>query len=560
MSMATQESSVTARLARWALWCAVRHWPEENRAWGLALAAEVDETASAFETVRWSLGGIMLFTRSVLSSAWAWMKLPAGSSLSGRANGPDGPSLLPKRSRVFTAVVLATAAVLLILPEGREAIRTVRSSWRGYELSGSDARMLDELAARAEKEKDAGMLAFAALSTLDRTRGAAWTERAVELDPQYIWVYGARNHGPRTDPPKEEWLARLQAADPGNAVPDLLAADALAQPRLAPLYEHGVKNEVPRQILASDPKWMALMERASKAPRYDSYFQRHYQLARTVWNRERNLPPTIVLYGMWQHALPSLFNVRTYSEIEIAEAQKAREAGDPKRAESLLSGVDAFGMRMADANGPEIEKLIGLAIARNANKEMVKLYQAAGSTENEQRVSKRLELIEGRVQEARLAVNLSRNARAKAFRKEAVFVQGFGTLSVLAGFAALAGILLLELWPGKFRNATTIWRRAACWAADYAPATLLVACGAFLVSFLPFQSAFEEYRTSNFLLSDEQVLTDAMWSLFEIPEHVVGVDGAVEIWSFVTIALSVLLLFVLVRGFYRARRTVADPA
>jgi len=560
MSMTMQESSVTARMARWALWCAVRHWPEENRAWGLALAAEVDETASAFETVRWSLGGIMLFTRSVLSSAWAWMKLPAGSSLSGGTDGPGGPSLLPKRSRVFTAVVLAAAAMLLILPEGREAIRTVRSSWRGYELSGSDARMLDELAARAEKEKDAGTLAFAALNSLDRTRGAAWTEQAVALDPQFIWVYGARNHGPKMDPPKEEWLARLKAADPGNAVPDLLAADALAQPRFAAFYDQGGKIEGPREFLASDPKWMALMERASKAPRYDSYVHRHYQLARTVWNRERNLPPTIVLYGMWQHALPNLLNIRTYSEIEIAEAQKAREAGDSKRAESLLGGVDAFGMRMADANGADMEKLIGLAIARNANKEMANLYQTPDKTEDAQRVAKRLEQIAGQVQEIRLAVNLSRNARAKAFRKEAVFVQGFGILSVLAGFAALAGILLLELWPGMFRNANTIWRRAVCWAADYAPATLLVACGAFLVSFLPFQSAFEEYRTSSFLLGDEQVLTDAMWSLFEIPEHVVGVDGAVEIWSFVTIALSALLLLVLVRGFYRTRRTVAKPA
>jgi hypothetical protein len=398
------------------------------------------------------------------------------------------------------------------------------------------------------------------LSTIDRERGTAWTERAVALDPQFIWVYGARYHGPKIDPPREDWLARLKAADPGNAVPDLLEADALAQPRLAALFEHRGKNEGPREVLAGDAKWMALMERASAAPRYDSYFQRHYQLARTVWDRERDLPPTIILYGMWQHAFPSLFNVRTYSEIQIAEAQKARKAGDSKRAESLLGGVDAFGMRMADAKDSDIEKLIGLAIARNATKEMAKLYQAPGNTEDEQRVAKHLEQIEGRVQESRRALNLSRNARAQAFRKEAFLVQGFGTLSVLAAFAALAGILLLELWPGRIRNAKSTWRRAACWAADYAPAILLVACGAFLVSFLPFQSAFEEYRTSNFTLGDEQVLTDAMWSLFAIPSYVVGVDGAVELWSFVTIALSALLLFVLVCGFYRTKRTAANPA
>jgi hypothetical protein len=67
--VAKQESPATARFARWALGCAVRHWPEENRAWGAALAAEIDETASAFETVQWALGGIIFFTRSVLSSS-----------------------------------------------------------------------------------------------------------------------------------------------------------------------------------------------------------------------------------------------------------------------------------------------------------------------------------------------------------------------------------------------------------------------------------------------------------------------------------------------------------
>ena len=151
MSVAKQEIPASARFARWLLEWAVRHWPEETRPWGLALAAEIDETASAFETVRWSLGGIMLFARSVLSCAWAWMKLPAGGSLPG-ARGPQGPSLLPKRSRVFTAAILAAAALLLFLPVGREAIRTVRASWQGFRESPSDQRTLEELAARAKKE------------------------------------------------------------------------------------------------------------------------------------------------------------------------------------------------------------------------------------------------------------------------------------------------------------------------------------------------------------------------------------------------------------------------
>jgi len=195
---------------------------------------------------------------------------------------------------VFTVAILATAALLLFLPVGREAIRTVRASWQGFQESASDQRTLEELAARAEKEEDAGTLAFVALSTTDPKRAAALTERAVSLDPERIWVYGARNHRPNFDRTGEEWLARLKGADPGNAVPDLLKASALADPRADMLYAHGMPKDADFEVLEAASQWKLLMERAYGAPRYDSYFQKHYQLTRAVWNRERNLPPTFI--------------------------------------------------------------------------------------------------------------------------------------------------------------------------------------------------------------------------------------------------------------------------
>jgi len=74
--------------------------------------------------------------------------------------------------------------------------------------------------------------------------------------------------------------------------------------------------------------------------------------------------------------------------------------------------------------------------------------------------------------------------------------------------------------------------------ADYAPATLLVAIGAFLMSFLPFQHAFAKYRASSYML----------------------LNARVSIWAFVTIALAALLVFVLVRGIYRTRRAAPNLA
>jgi hypothetical protein len=559
MSVSSQANSTAARLARWLLGCAVRHWPEENRAWGLALAAEIDETASAFETVRWSLGGIILFTRSVLSGAWKWMKLPAGSSLSGGVNRPKEPSLLPKRSRVFTTAVLGAAALLLALPEGREAIRTVRASWQEYPHSDSDARKLEELAARAEKEKDASTLAFVALSTGDPKRAEALTEQSVALNPQLVWIYGSKNHSwPNFDSPRAEWLAQLQAADPDNAVAYLLAADALDPSRTRPFYRRGIPKDAEFEVAESDSKWMALMERAYGAPRYDSYYQRHYKLTRTVWNREKNLSPAIVFSGLRSHTIPSLGNLELFADIKIHEAQKARAAGDVKRAESLLSEVDAFGIRMADGGGAKIEKLVAWRLSYRADKNLAGLYTSWGKTEEERRVTLRIEEIDASFRALR--PDSADRARAQTFRREGMLLQGFGTLSLFAALAALAGVLMLELWPHKIRDKKTIWRRGACLAADYAPAVLLVACGAFLVSFLPFQRAFEEYRAANYSLLNEEGLIDPMWGLLEIPRYLAGVNFAVSVWTIVTIALSTLLLFVLARGLYRMRRTVAKPA
>ena len=560
MSVGKQEIPASARFARWLLEWAVRHWPEETRPWGLALAAEIDETASAFETVSWSLGGIMLFARSVLSGAWAWMKLPAGGSLPG-ASGPKRPSLLPKRSRVFTLAVLGAAALLLALPEGREAIRTVRASWHGFQQSNSDVRTLKELAARAEKEKDASTLAFVALGTSDPKQAAALTERAVALDPELIWVYGARNYGPKNDPPRAESLARLQAADPDNAVPYLLEAYLVADPRVEKLYDHGWPKDADFEVAESDSKWIELMECAFGAPKYDGYFQRHYQLTRTLWNRDKNLSPMIVLSGLWSHAIPNLLNLRIFADVKIHEAQKARAAGDLKRAESLLNEVDTFGLRMVDGSETDIEKLIAWTVSQRADKELVVLYSTAGKTEDERRVRTRLDQIEKRFTEMRHDHNpAARDAGTQAFRREAMRLQGFGILAVLAGLAALASVLLLEMWPGQMRNAQTRWRRALCWMADYAPATLLVAIGAFLMSFLPFQHAFAEYRASSYLLLNDERLMGAMWGLMEIPEYVMGVNARVSIWAFVTIALAALLVFVLVRGIYRTTRAASNPA
>jgi hypothetical protein len=452
------------------------------------------------------------------------------------------------------------AALLLCLAMGREAIRTVWSSWQAFQESASDQRKLEDLAARAEKEKDAGTLAFVALSTTDPKRAAALTERAVALDPQLVWIYAARDHRPSSDPASAEWLARLQAADPDNSVPYLLEAYALAGPRVEKLYDHGTPNDAEFEAVQHELKWMALMERAFGAPKYDGYFKKHDQLTRRLLNRERNLSTILVSKGLSSHAIPSLLSLRIFAELKIHEAQKARAAGNLQRAEDLLGEVDAFGMRMEDGGETQIEKLIGLSLSYGAAKELAILYSKSGKTEDARKVSLRVAQFDKSFQAFRAFQDQANSGRWQDFRRAALLVQVFGILSLIAGFAALIGILLLELWPRRFRNVKTIGRRAACWIADHAPAILLGASTAFFISFLPFQHVLTEYRSSNYLPGEQRHLQDALGGLIEVPDYVMGVNFRFSIWAFVTIALAAVALLIVVRGAKRTKRTASNPA
>jgi len=106
------------------------------------------------------------------------------------------------------------------------------------------------------KSGQAGTLAFVALSTDDSKRASELIEQAVSLDPQYVWAYAAANRRIGADSGQPDWPAQLQAADPGNAVPLLLAADRLVEPRVEAIVLHGPPLGTEEKVLASDPKWI----------------------------------------------------------------------------------------------------------------------------------------------------------------------------------------------------------------------------------------------------------------------------------------------------------------
>ncbi len=555
--MIAPKQSVPFRLAHFSVQLALRLWPEESRGWGQALAAELDEVEKPLEALKWALGGLMLFTRASGSNFLAWLKLPAGSRLSPAylVSGSAAP-ILPKRSRLFTVAILFATVVLLFFPQTREAISTVRASWNGYRGDSSDLRASQNLAARAEKENDARTLAFVALVTPDPGRSARLAEQAVALEPSLVWIYASRVPRPEYNPPPKNGLARLLAADSDNAFPEMLAAQVICEPTYQTLLAHNTPTQQDTEAaLAASTEWVTHMDRAFRAARYDSYFNRRWQLTQEVWNRNPNLSVTLIFNSLWAHPLPDFLSVKTYENFLVQKAQQAARAGHPEQAETLLREVDSFGRRVTDQGELNLEKFLGLDVSRRATIALRDFYQSLGKKDDSRDAEKRLQLIDDRRDSLIHSFRPMDELRLHALERSALQVQLSAILALLLAVVAAVCLVALESRSRK-SAARKLWlRRVVCLAADWAPAALLFACVGLLWFFRPYAEILRSAR--------EVTTASAAWhfmhfkGLFALSSTLGALEQPftpLHFWQAFTCALVVLALFILVRGFLRSKR------
>lgn len=553
--MTLPQPSLPFRLAHSSLQLALRIWPEESREWGQALAAELHEIEKPFQALQWAIGGLMLFSRASASHFLAWLKLPAGSHLSQDPLLPGAtPPILPKRSRLFTAAVLAATATVFFLPQSRVAVSTVRATWQGYQLWNSDRRTLEKLAAHAEREKDARTLAFVALTFPDSDHGARLAEKAVSLDPSLTWIYASRFYRPDDAPLSSDWLARLHASDPDNAFIILETADAIAKPRYsAMLADRTPPPEEIESVLASVPQWLAQMESAFRAPRYSNYLHKHWELICYEWNRDPTLSPAIIGYGLWSHRLPNLPNVRIFANFEIHRAQQALATGHPEQAASILQDVDGFANRMSEQAEADFERLSALELSRLATQEFRNLYAATGRPREASDASARLQ----KIQEAKRTFYLPSSAvqvvDPKFFNRKALLFQTCAVLLVVCGVTVALSFLLLEIRPRSFPQRRAAWQRILCGTADYAPASFLILSFAFLVTFLPIAHVFAQYRSASASIATFQEISGTLWGLMQLPNFLEEMVNPTLFWWLITTVLVILAALFLFRLFSKAK-------
>jgi hypothetical protein len=557
--MAISQPSLPFRFAHSSLQLALRFWPKESLHWGRALAAELHEIDEPLEAIHWAFGGLMLFTRATASHILTWLKLPVGSRLSVVSLPLEtNPPLLPKRSRLFTAAVLLATALLLLLPQSREAISTVRASWNGYLGTSGDLRALQKLAARAIKEKDAHTLAFVALVAPDPEVAAGLADHAVALDPSLTWMYASRSPRPEYTPPPKDGLARLLAADSENAFPEILAAQVICEPRMQTLIaQHSLTPQATEAALAANSEWVTHMDRAFRAPRYDSYFNRRWQLTHEVWNSNPNVSVALIFNSLWSQPFPDFLSIKSYADILMQKAHQASDAGHPEQAESLLREVDSFGRRVTEQGELDLEKLLGRDVSRRATIALRDFYQRLGRKSESQEAAKQLQLIDDRRDNVSHSFFFHRieEPRLHALERNALRVQISAILALLS--ACLAAVCLIALeWRSRKSAARRVWlRRGVCLAADWVPAILLLACAALLWFFQPYAEILRSARTVT--------SGSAAWysmhfgGLFTLSSALGALEEPftpLHFWESFTCALVALALFILVRGFLRYKR------
>ncbi len=555
--MTTPQPSLPIRLAQSLLQLALRFWPGESRHWGQALAAELDEIENPLEALQWALGGLMLFTRASASHFFSWLKLPAGSTLvSASLPSVTGASILPKRSRLFTvAILLATAAVLL-LPQSREAISTVRASWNGYRGYSSDLSALQNLASRAEKERDAHTLAFVALATPDRARSMALADSAVAIDPSLVWIYACSGGHPEYAPPSKDRIVRLLSADPDNAFPDLVAARTISDPLLQRLIYHNSPTELEFETaLAADPQWIAHMDRAFRAPHYDSYFNTQWQLSREVWSHHQDLSASVIFHTLWAHWGSDLGSTRIYGNHLVHLAQQASSDGRTDEAESLLTRVDEFGRRMSEQGETFFEKIVGLSLSHQATKEFRNLYQSHGMNSQSEEAARHLQEVDGKIESLRHSFQPASLAQSRDFDRRAFLVQLSAVLAILFAIAALLSLFVLELPLSNWGRQRIRIRRTICVAADWAPTALLFGCIGLLWLFQPYAQILRSARSLG--TASEAWNSMHFEGLFTLSSTLGALEDPftpVLFWQSLICALVALALFILVRRLVRYKR------
>ena len=516
---------------------------ERSRPWGEAILAELGEVRGRGQKLLWVLGGAAVMMR-MLARQWLF---PGSRKLT--ADPLDAATRPPRRWPPYVFVLLILS--LFALPQFREALSIVRggvTTFRNFNPK-PDPAQFERAASKARAEKNAPVLALLAMSASDIRQQRQLSDEAIALDPSLTWInsaiiqrdrdvlpyavgadsYSALQRAALID--AERRVAALEQWDPGNAVPYLLEGDLRLKRVSIPFtnpfeYEQRLAREgeaslteTPQESFQLHRSWIAAMDRAFSAPRYDSYLPRRVKLASAAPEAFGSSAPWMTVAAFMSHPIPNMRNMRSYADILVGPDAHARDwrmesrvapdghryrvsvpqelppsYGDPRRIHNYWR-VSLFGARMGLGAKTDIEHLIASAIETIGARPLQVALRKTGQAEQAEQIGSRLQ----QLLNDRSEVMLENQLRGSANRM-------YERLAIAVDAAAYLAILALLLWtvPLAYTLSRPLWNRSpagrldralralACWM----PAFAFVCLGVVLACYWPFARFYQAFIAS----------------------------------------------------------------
>lgn len=361
-------------------------------------------------------------------------------------------------------------------------------------------------AQQAQQKGDAEALAFAALYTPDREESFRLAEQAVAKDPKLSWVYyhvAKKNlHSWEAPEPAvakrfQDWIQKLEAFDPDNAVPSILRAELIrAESEASTKWPYIIPTDQKSlEFPLQHPDWLAAMDRAFDRPRYDSYSVRRFELERRLWARQGWARPGVVVPSLWFYPIPDLLNLRSYTNFRVFyRGRQAEQAGRREEALGHYYAATNFANRMRLGGNSLIEELIGMALDRLASEPLQAALEKAGRKQEALSVSQRLadyDRVWGKPKVGRDPLRSSSNRLWSALQMAI-----FSLLVVLFAAVTLVSVLYVNAkrWirpekRGHLYALVTVLE-------NYAPILLFASCLALYLIYAPYAQNFHFYMTA----------------------------------------------------------------
>ncbi|MBV9885216.1 MAG: hypothetical protein JO119_01580 [Acidobacteria bacterium] len=547
----------------------VRLWPQESREWSQAFAAELPSIDTAPAAISWLIGGIMLLLREWLKHAWRALGGPIGAS----ATSDSTATITPRYSRtprtplwLMLALMLSSMAILLN-PEVRQVLTYLRSAYTNYGGEPDEWSSYRELRKISTTNREPHLLALLSLLSSDADERAQLSEEAVERDPSLTWIDYEQSRSPMFDLRRQirissDRVVRLQAWDPQNSIPHVLAAEIIAE---SPQYDEweatirGKRLSHPEKIIAANPVWIAEMHAAFSAPKYDNYTTQAIELVRVVGSQFSIRDPRIAEYILNWKRLPRFLQLDDYAKFLAVCGSDFEKNGNGRESLASYWEILRFAERVKLASVTPEEQYFAEHMGESAGEKLAHLYASLGRGDEASMIS-----FQVAQWKAEHDPRIFRYMPLRYHRAEFKSLVWSGLLINLAGLSlllifplAVISVLFVAArrkTPAAHRGFTDL---CASIFADAAPWLLLSSSLLIFFAYHPYAQICAAFLDGGPAAPTLQSFTSAMMVPYAIPDSFDFLHDAVSQWSAFTSLLCLLLVLLISRMLLRRSKPAA---